>query len=183
MSRLVADPITFRLPNGMTAFGLNENDTMSVYRDIFDDDCYRRHGITIEDGDVILDVGANTGLFVLFLNQIRAKVHVFSFEPAPPTFEVLRRNAASCTNLQAEIFNVGFARQSGHGQFTYYPRFSNASTLYPDESAEGAARGRQYVIDMIRTLRPPLRTICEWLPTFVKIPVAEMVRRFQKEKR
>jgi hypothetical protein len=49
------------LPNGLTVYGLSANDTVMVYRDIFEDACYRRHGVTITDGDCILDVGANTG--------------------------------------------------------------------------------------------------------------------------
>src|ERR1022692_4079626 len=118
---------SFTLPNGMTAFGLNENDTLTVYRDIFDDDCYRQHGVTIKDGDCILDVGANTGLFILFLNKIVANARVYSFEPAPTTFQVLRRNVEAYNKLAVEIFNVGLARTAGHADFTYYPRFSNAS--------------------------------------------------------
>ena len=71
-SSAIAYP-SFSLPNGMTVFGLNLNDTLTVYHDIFDDDCYRLHGVTIRDGDCILDVGANTGLFILFLNKIGAE--------------------------------------------------------------------------------------------------------------
>ena len=157
---LLAELPSFALPNGLTVFGLNENDTITVYRDIFDDDCYRQHGVTIKDGDCVLDVGANTGLFILFLNKIGAKVRVFAFEPAPATFRVLSRNVEAYNKLPVQLFNVGLARTAGQADFTYYPRFSNASTLYPDDSTEGALRGRQYIIDQIPTLRWPLRPFC-----------------------
>src|ERR1700686_2724719 len=159
---------SFCLPNGLTVFGLNLNYTLTVYHDIFDDDCYRLHGVTIKDGDYILDIGANTGLFILFLNQIGVNVRVYAFEPAPATFHVLGQNVEKHNKLPVELFNVGLSRETGHAAFTYYPRFSNASTLYPDESAEGALRGRQYIIDQIPTVRWPWRVFCRWLPTPIK---------------
>ena len=173
---------TFKMPNGLSVFGLNENDTLTVYRDIFDDDCYRKNGVTIRDGDCILDVGANTGLFILFLNKIGVKARVFAFEPAPQTFQVLSRNVAAYNKLQVEIFNVGLARSAGKADFTYYPRFSNASTLYPDESKEGAERGRQYVIDQIPTLPWGVRQWCAWQPRFIKGMIAEMFRMYYLKK-
>ena len=170
------------LPNGLAVFGLNENDTLTVYRDIFDDDCYRRNGVTIDDGDCILDVGANTGLFILFLNKIGAHVRVYAFEPVPAIYQVLRRNVEAHNQLPVQLFNVGLSRAPGRASFTYYPRFSNASTLYPDESAEGAMRGRQYIIDQIPTLRWPLRSILPWIPRPIKHLVAEQIRRYYLKK-
>ena len=173
---------SFCLPNGLTVFGLNLNDTLTVYHDIFDDDCYRLHGVTIKDGDCVLDVGANTGLFILFLNQIGADVRVFSFEPAPATFQVLRQNVQLHNKLPVQLFNVGLSRENGRAAFTYYPRFSNASTLYPDESKEGALRGRQYIIDQIPTLSWPLRSLCRLLPGPIKQLIAEQIRRYYLKK-
>jgi phthiocerol/phenolphthiocerol synthesis type-I polyketide synthase E len=173
---------SFCLPNGLTVFGLSENDTLNVYRDIFEADCYRLHGVTIRDGDCILDVGANTGLFILFLNYIGAKVRVYAFEPAPAIFQVLSRNVETYNKLPIEVFNVGLSREAGHATFTYYPRFSNASTLYPDESAEGALRGRQYIIDQIPTVRWPFRTLLHLIPGPIKHLIAERMRRYHLKK-
>lgn len=175
-------PPSFLLPNGMTVFGLNENDTLTVYRDIFDDDCYRKNGVTISDGDCILDVGANTGLFILFLNRIGVEAKVYAFEPGPATFQVLSRNVEAYNKLPVQLFNVGLSRTAGHADFTFYPRFSNASTLYPDESAEGAARGCAYVIDQIPTLPWGLRQICAWMPRFLQVMIAERFRRYYLKK-
>lgn len=118
----------FCLPNGLTVFGLNENDTQSVYRDIFEDDCYRRHGIVIRDGDCILDVGANTGLFVLFLNTLGVKTRIYALEPVPAIFHALQKNVETNNHLPIHLFNFGLAKRSGQREMTFYPRFSNAST-------------------------------------------------------
>jgi phthiocerol/phenolphthiocerol synthesis type-I polyketide synthase E len=175
-------PASFILPNGLTAFGLTANDTLNVYHDIFDEDCYRMHGVTIRDGDCILDVGANTGLFVLFLNHIGAKVRVYAFEPAPAIFQVLSCNVETHNKLPVQVFNVGLSREPGQATFTYYPRFSNASTLYPDESAEGALRGRQYIIDQIPTVRWPFRSLLHLIPGPIKHLIAERMRRYYLKK-
>jgi FkbM family methyltransferase len=175
-------PLLFDLPNGMRAFGLNENDTLTVYRDIFDDDCYRKNGIVIKDGDCVLDVGANTGLFILYLNKIGANVRVFAFEPAPAAFQALRRNAETCHNIQVEVFKAGMAHRSGKAELTYYPRFSNASTLFPDDSREGRARGRQYIMDLMPTLWWPVRIWWKLHPHFLQVVIAEIIRRYYLKK-
>ena len=59
----------YRLPNGLTVHGLCALDTGLVYRDIFEEG-YARHGVTVRDGDCVFDVGANTGLFLVYLNQV-----------------------------------------------------------------------------------------------------------------
>jgi FkbM family methyltransferase len=167
-----------RLPNGLSVDSLNDNDTLMVYRDIFEDDCYRRHGVTIADGDCVLDVGANTGLFILYLNEILGDARIYAFEPVPATFGVLRRNMARHNHLAIELFNVGLSRRSGPAAFTHYPRMSNASTMYPDDSARAAQRGRDYVIGRIGDLPRPLACSLALLPMPLKNFVAERVRKY-----
>jgi FkbM family methyltransferase len=167
-----------RLPNGLSVDSLNNNDTLMVYRDIFDDDCYRRHGVTITDGDCIVDVGANTGLFILYLNEILADARIYAFEPVPATFQVLSRNMERHNHFPIQLFNVGLSRRSGPAAFTYYPRMSNASTMYPDDTAQAAKRGRDYVLDQIRTLPRPLPFLLSLCPMPLLNLVAERVRKY-----
>jgi FkbM family methyltransferase len=168
---------TFRLPNGLSVFGLSKDDTIMIYKDIFEDDCYRQHGVTIEDGDCILDVGANTGLFVLFLNQICATAQVYAFEPVPATFEVLKKNAATHNKLDLQLFNVGLSDKAGEATFSYYPRMSNASTMFPDDSEAAVVRGQDYVLERFRTLPYPVPVLLRALPQGGR-RFAERVRQF-----
>ncbi len=135
---------SFSLPNGLRVFGLNQNDTLNVYRDIFEDDCYRLHGITIKDGDCILDVGANTGLFIVFLNKIGVNARVFAFEPAPATFDVLSQNVALHNKLPVQIFNVGMARAPGVRRFHLLPAIFQCLDVLPGRIA-GRGLARQAV--------------------------------------
>jgi FkbM family methyltransferase len=171
-------PRTVRLPNGLRVYGLSANDTVMVYRDIFEDDCYRRHGVTVRDGDCVLDVGANTGLFILYLNQLGADARVYAFEPVPAIFDVLRRNVEAHNRLAVHLFNAGLSRRSGQATFTYYPRLSNASTLYPDESERAVRLGRDYVLQRFRQLPRPLSWLLALCPARLRDALAERVRRY-----
>lgn len=57
---------------------------------------YLRHGVVVREGDVVLDVGANIGLFALYLDQVVMEepdcVTVVAVEPAPRTFAALEFN-------------------------------------------------------------------------------------------
>ena len=44
---------------------------------------YLRHGIAIHENSVVLDVGANIGVFGVRANQKAKGVKVFCFEPIP----------------------------------------------------------------------------------------------------
>jgi FkbM family methyltransferase len=168
----------FRLPNGLTVHGLSRDDTFAIYRDIFDDDCYRRHGVTIHNGDCILDVGANTGLFTLYINTLCTHAHVYAFEPVPAIFDALRSNVEAHNHLDVRLFNVGLSCRAGSAAFTYYPRFSQASTMYPDQSARAARQARDYVLEQFRTLCWPLRFLLSLCPAAVKDALAEQVRKY-----
>lgn len=173
-------PRAIKLPNGMTVFGLNEIDTLLVYKEIFEEKGYARQGLEYRDGDVILDVGANTGLFAVYLNQICPRVKYFAFEPIPAVFDVLRQNVERQTQLCAELFNVGISCQAGEARFSYYPRLSCASSMYPDNSDGEVRRGRQYILDQMRQKVGVLGKPLQLVPRSIQELVAECARRFYR---
>ena len=54
---------------------------------------YLAHGVTLPDDAVVLDVGANIGLFALRVVQRHPEARVLACEPVPAIFEVLDANA------------------------------------------------------------------------------------------
>jgi amino acid adenylation domain-containing protein/FkbM family methyltransferase len=121
----------YRLPNGLEIAHLNKIETDILYQEIFEDVTYLQHGITIEDGYTILDVGANIGLFTLFVNQICRNIRVFAFEPIPPTYEILSANI-SLYGLNVKPHQCGLSNRAGAAEFTFYPRVSGSSGMYAD---------------------------------------------------
>ncbi|MEH1888456.1 MAG: FkbM family methyltransferase [Nostoc sp.] len=124
-----------KLPNGMTIAHLNKTETEFLYQEIFTDQSYLQHGITLDEGDCIFDVGANIGLFSLFAAQACPKVKIYAFEPIPPVFELLRLNA-ELYNLDAKVFNIGLSGETKSAEFTYYPNVSVISGRFADASEE-----------------------------------------------
>ena len=132
---ILSDRSLYELPNGMTIAHLNKTETEFLYQEIFTDQSYLQHGITLDEGDCIFDVGANIGLFSLFAAQACPKVKIYAFEPIPPVFELLRLNA-ELYNLDAKVFNIGLSRETKSAEFTYYPNVSVISGRFADASEE-----------------------------------------------
>ncbi|MGW4690252.1 FkbM family methyltransferase [Streptomyces sp. NPDC004244] len=125
----------FTLPNGLTVSHQNEAETLHFYEDIFDHRTYAKNGISIPDGATVVDVGGNIGLFTLFAHYEAKDVRVFTFEPAPPMFELLSRNVAE-HGVNAKVFRLGVSDVEAEANFTFYPRSSGMSSFHPDEDEE-----------------------------------------------
>lgn len=125
----------FRLPNGLMVSHQNEAETLHFYEDIFDHRVYAKNGITLPDGATVVDVGGNIGLFTLFAHYEAKDVTVYTFEPAPPLFELLSRNVAE-HGADARLFNIGISDTESEARFTFYPRSSGMSSFHPDEAEE-----------------------------------------------
>ncbi len=124
-----------RLPNGMAVAELNRNETDYIYREIFEHRAYLRHGITLREGDTVLDVGANIGLFSLFASLARPGVRILAFEPNPHLQPILRANLALFAP-GALALEVGLSDRERSAGFTFFPGFSLLSGLHADAAAE-----------------------------------------------
>src|SRR5690606_41606402 len=83
----------FTLPNGMDVCGLNGQETHFGYQEIFARKCYEQHGISIRDGDCVFDVGANIGLFSVYLRTKASRCRIHAFEPIAPIYDILETNS------------------------------------------------------------------------------------------
>jgi natural product biosynthesis luciferase-like monooxygenase protein/FkbM family methyltransferase len=120
------DESGFRLPNGMVVAHHGSFQTSIICKEVFEDEVYLKHGIALEDGDVVFDVGANIGLFTLFARRNCPTAEIYSFEPLPPNFELLQANV-SRHNANARLFNYGLSSSSTIANFTFYPEAAGLS--------------------------------------------------------
>ena len=69
------------LPNGWEVHASSPSEVSFLYREIFEGQSYLQHGITVQDGDVVVDVGANIGAGLLLeqLTSISNKAKLLSF--------------------------------------------------------------------------------------------------------
>jgi amino acid adenylation domain-containing protein/FkbM family methyltransferase len=131
----LSDHAVYELPNGLPVVSLNKNETDFLYREIFQEQTYIQHGITLNDGDCVFDVGANIGLFTLFVGQMCKDATIYAFEPIPAVFDVLRANTA-LYDLRAQVFQCGLSDQRQSASFTYYPKLSMLSGRFADSAAD-----------------------------------------------
>lgn len=172
---------TRRLPNGLVVAHLNQNETDYIYKEIFELQAYLRHGVTIRDEDVILDVGANIGLFTVFANQIATGLRMVAIEPNPVILPMLRANAAAHGH-NVKVLPCGASRSDSSAEMTFFEGFSLLSGFYADAHIEQSvvkaflrnqqANGSDQVSELVahadellsnrfkpRRLTAPLRTI------------------------
>lgn len=126
------------LPNGLEIVHLNQYETDYVYKEIFEDQCYLRHGIRLQDGNTVVDIGANIGLFSLFVMSRCENPTIYAFEPAPVVYDLLQANCdAYGSNVRA--FNVGVSDEPKTATFTFYEKSSVFSGFHSDESEDREA--------------------------------------------
>ena len=127
----------YRLPNGMVVVQHNRNETDNLYQEIFEDRIYLKHGIHLREGACVFDVGANIGLFTLFVTQHRPDANIYAFEPLAPIYEKLAINTKFYSS-SAKVFAYGLSDREKTESFDYYPRYTAKSgvSAYADAGDE-----------------------------------------------
>jgi 31-O-methyltransferase len=128
-----------RLQNGMIVEQVGGAiETHAIFREVFVDDVYVRHGISIGPGATVIDVGANIGLFTMRVCKDGAATRVLAVEPVPLLFLALQKNVAANNPHGANITakNVAVGAAAGSLQIQFYPRATGFSTSRPDERAQ-----------------------------------------------
>jgi FkbH-like protein/FkbM family methyltransferase len=137
-----------RLPNGLEVYHLNRYETDYVYREIFVDRAYVKHGITIAPGDTVVDIGANIGLFTAFVQAHAPGARVIAFEPSPAAYAALSANVARYGGVVTAL-PYGAGDRDATAAFTAYARSSVFSSFHAD-AAEDRAAIRAVIANVVR---------------------------------
>lgn len=129
---------TYCLPNKLEIAHVNQYETNYVYNEIFEEDIYLKHGIQVADGDTVIDIGANIGLFALYINYLYQDVQIFSFEPSPDVYKVLRANAEAYGDA-IKTFNCGVSDSEKSATFTFYENSTVFSSIYSNKAEDNRA--------------------------------------------
>jgi amino acid adenylation domain-containing protein/FkbM family methyltransferase len=121
--------LRYRLPNGMAVVHQNNSETDHLYREIFEEEGYLRHGIELPEAACVFDVGANIGMFTLFVGERCPQASVYAFEPIKEVYESLRLNAELYGEQRVKVFNYGLDEREKIETFTFYPRQSVMSGI------------------------------------------------------
>lgn len=127
------------LPNGLRIAHWNRYETEYLYKEIFEDRCYLRHGIRLPESATVLDIGANIGLFSLFVKSRCRDAKIYAFEPAPAIHELLDANCRVYGGGAIHAVNAGVGAAPGIATFTFYENSSAFSGFHADDASDGAA--------------------------------------------
>jgi FkbM family methyltransferase len=119
------------LPNHMAIVHQNNHETDFFYRQIFVDQTSFRQGISLRDGDCVFDIGANIGLFTMFVQQVWSDITVYAFEPIPAIFQTLSANIA-LYGKKTKLFQCAIGEESKDVELTYYWHSTTQSGRYAD---------------------------------------------------
>jgi FkbM family methyltransferase len=123
------------LPNGLPIFQPNELQTRLLYQEIFQEEIYLKHGIVVSENPCVFDVGANIGLFSIFIHHKCKGAMIYAFEPIPSTFKLLQSNI-NLHRINAKIFDYGLSRCNQIRAFIFYPKLHAFSGCYADSESD-----------------------------------------------
>ena len=111
----------------------HERDTRYIYEEIFVSQIYDHAEMRVPKHPVIMDVGANIGLYCLWAHRRYQPQEIYCYEASPRTFPYLLANANSLVDPEithAHLFNRALSSRTGQ-QLTLYqsPLVSGISTL------------------------------------------------------
>jgi len=125
----------FHAPNGMEIYHHSRAETKFVYKEIFEDRIYFRHGIDLASGESVFDIGANIGLFTIFAKENFEGIKAYAFEPSPVIFPLLQANLAKYGS-SALAYHCGVAKMRGEATFTFYPGYSIISGFHTERDQD-----------------------------------------------
>ncbi|MEV7189327.1 FkbM family methyltransferase [Kitasatospora sp. NPDC093102] len=132
------------LPDGRAIAEMHPNESRELYDEIVVRNQYLRHGLQVCDGDVVVDVGANVGVFALFAAAQAARVTVHAFEPVPAVAKALEANM-NLYGISGTVTRAAAGASAGVRTLTFYPQSSLQSGFYTDSD-----RDRHIVRDYAR---------------------------------
>jgi FkbM family methyltransferase len=131
----------------------NEMETRLILDEIVVGKLYFQEGVSVSPGDIVLDVGANIGVFALCAAKQGAQV--YAYEPIPGTFELLQQNI-HLHGLDNVVHprNIGLSERSEEKIMFHYPSMSTWDSWNTREDRELVAENLQDALDVLKTAAP-----------------------------
>ena len=92
-----------------------------LFGEIWIDRVYTPKGYEVQDGDVVIDVGANIGVFSLFAALVARDVEVFAYEPFSQNAALLRANVDGIRQSRVRVFEQAVGGRSGKRLLQAHP--------------------------------------------------------------
>ena len=99
---------------------------------------YLMHSNVLKDGDIVLDIGANIGYYVLIESQLVGKSgKVYAVEPVRSNFELLERNVQLNNLKNVSTFQFAFSDEDAKSGTMYVSDKNNLCTMNRNAAISG----------------------------------------------
>ncbi|MBI4815151.1 MAG: FkbM family methyltransferase [Deltaproteobacteria bacterium] len=157
--------------------------------EIFTKGEYARNGVTYAPGSVIVDVGANIGLFILDAHRrTGGDCDILAIEPIPENLRHLHANLDAHGIGRIEVVPVGLTRLGGPSSatFSWFPGLPANSTQFPEEKARELSDYVEARLGQLRRENPLGHALtADWVrsqlavkqrPESLEVPLATLAR-------
>ncbi len=105
--------ITIKLKNGLQFIVRARTMDKAILKEVWIRNIYDKHGIFVEKGDTIIDIGAQVGMFSVYASERSQSGNVYAFEPFIENYERLARHKAINNKQNIFIYNEGVSSTEG----------------------------------------------------------------------
>jgi FkbM family methyltransferase len=126
------------LEPGFTVYASSALEVRFLHKEIFLESCYDIS--SLPSRPMVADVGANIGLFSIFVKRCYPDADISAFEPVPHTADVLRQNIRLHQLADVTVHEVALgSRPEQDVPFSYFPALPGSSTRYPEQTGPAKA--------------------------------------------
>jgi FkbM family methyltransferase len=127
----------FELRNGIVLSAPEALDLNFLFQEIWLRGIYSPPGFEIRRGDVVIDVGANIGVFAAFAASRAPEVKVYAYEPFPGNIEWLQRNMKESGLTNVNIRAQAMAGAQGERVLHVNPESWIVHSLVREDGGDG----------------------------------------------
>lgn len=117
---------------GVRIYGTSPTDVRFLYREIFEWGSYR--DIDLPDRPLVIDAGANVGVFTLYVKHLRPDAEILAFEPVTELAAAVAQNLDHRGLDGVTVHNVALGAASVDSvRFRHYPLRPSGSSLFLED--------------------------------------------------
>ncbi|MEV0701788.1 FkbM family methyltransferase [Saccharopolyspora sp. NPDC050389] len=152
-----------------------------IYEEIFGRNTYLSGLAPINPKGLVVDAGANIGLFTLFVKHHYPDASVLAVEPIPHNVEALRANIRHHNASDVTVHATGLSDRPGTAEFYFFPSMPGNSTAHLAEKLKDKKTVATYANPTIaeqlyrnEAVRVPTTPLSDLLPPDVEIDLIKM---------
>jgi len=171
-------PVRLRLKQGGVV-AVNDFMTLFMYKEIFVKGCYDFPRLTNPE-PFIVDVGANTGLFIIRMKQLYPRSRIVAYEPSPLNYSQLKNNIKLSGLDGVELIMKGVGGTARKERLYVHRRNIGGHSIYANQ-----AGGTEYIevdlVDISGLLGGLDGKVCSLLKLDCEGAEYEIIKRINRE--